>query len=78
LRLQLAFAVDDAHVDLEPVFVLQQLFHPVIELEEGADQHQPVFRAFDEFFEEVIGCRGIEKLSHVALDVLQDFPDQAV
>ena len=38
LRLQLAFAIDDAVVDLQPIFVGQQLFHPVVEFEEGADQ----------------------------------------
>ena len=75
LRLQLAFAVDDAHVDLQAVLVLQQLFHAVIELEEGADQHQPVLGAFDEFFQEVIGGGGVEKLCHSAL---QDFSDKAV
>lgn len=75
LRLQLAFAVDDAHVDLQAVLVLQQLFHAVIELEEGADQHQPVLGAFDEFFQEVIGGGGVEKLGHSAL---QDFSDKAV
>jgi len=42
LRLQLAFAVDDTHVDLQPVFVGQQLFHAVVELEEGADQDEAV------------------------------------
>lgn len=75
LRLQLALAVDDTHVDLQAVLVLQQLFHTVIELEEGADQHQPVLGAFDEFFQEVIGGGGVEKLGHSAL---QDFSDKAV
>ncbi len=75
LRLQLAFAVDDAHVDLQAVLVFQQLFHAVVELEEGADQHQPVLGTFDEFFQEVIGGGGVEKLCHSAL---QDFSDKAV
>jgi hypothetical protein len=30
--LQLTFAVDDAHVNLEPILVGQQLFHAVVEL----------------------------------------------
>lgn len=64
LGLQLAFAIDDAHVDLEPVLVFQQFLDAVVELEKGADQNQPVFGAFDEFFEEVIRRRGIEKLGH--------------
>ena len=38
LRLQLAFAIHDAHVDLQSVLVRQQLLHPIVELEEGADQ----------------------------------------
>ena len=42
LRLQLALAVDDAHVDFQPVLVCQQLFHAVIEFEERADQNQAV------------------------------------
>ncbi|MNL42455.1 hypothetical protein D3C87_1649100 [compost metagenome] len=37
-RLQFAFAIDDPHIDLEPVLVGQQLLDPVIELEKGADQ----------------------------------------
>ena len=73
LRLQLAFAVDDAHIDLQAVFVLQQFFDAVVQLEKRADQNQPVFRAFDEFFEEVIGGGGIEKLGHVALRVWWSF-----
>lgn len=73
LRLQLAFAVNDAHINLQPVFVFQQLFHAVIELEEGADQHQPVFGTFDEFFEKVIGGGGIEKLCHAASTAVKDF-----
>lgn len=73
LRLQLALAVDDAHVDLQAVLVLQQLFHAVIELEKGADQHQPVFGTFDEFFEKVIGGGGIEKLCHAASTAVKDF-----
>ena len=50
LRLKLAFAVDDVHIDLQPVFVLQQLLDAVIELEKGADKHQPVLGALDQFF----------------------------
>lgn len=65
LGLQLALAIDDAHIDLEPVLVFQQFLDAVVELEKGADQNQPVFGAFDEFFEEVIRRRGIEKLGHV-------------
>ena len=56
LRLQFAFAVHDAHVDLQAVFVRQKLLHAVIELEEGADQNQAVGRAFDQFFQVVIGA----------------------
>lgn len=67
LRLQLAFAVDDAHVDLQAVLVLQQLFHAVVELEKGADQHQPVLGPFDEFFQKVIGGGGVEKLGHAEI-----------
>ena len=37
-RLQLTFAVDDPHIDLEPVLVGQQLLDPVIELEKGANE----------------------------------------
>lgn len=73
LRLQLAFAVDDAHVDLQAVLVLQQLFHAVVELEKGADQHQPVLGALDEFFQEVIGGGGVEKLGHAASLAVKDF-----
>jgi hypothetical protein len=35
LRLQLAFAVHDANVDLQPVLVRQQFLRPVVEFEEG-------------------------------------------
>ena len=38
LRLQLAFAIDDANVDFQPVLVRQQFLHPVVQFEEGADQ----------------------------------------
>lgn len=73
LGLQLALAVDDAHVDLQAVLVFQQLFHAVIELEKGADQHQPVLGALDEFFQEVIGGGGVEKLGHAASLAVKDF-----
>lgn len=73
LRLQLALAVDDAHVDLQAVLVLQQFFHAVVELEKGADQHQPVLGALDEFFQEVIGGGGVEKLGHAASLAVKDF-----
>lgn len=55
LRLKLAFSVDDAHIDLQPVFVLQQFLDAVIELEKGADEYQPFLGAFDQFFKKVIG-----------------------
>lgn len=55
LRLKLAFSVDDANIDLQPVFVLQQLLDAVIELEKGADEYQPFLGAFDQFFKKVIG-----------------------
>lgn len=37
-RLEFALAIDDPHIDLEPVLVGQQLLDPVIEFEKGADQ----------------------------------------
>ena len=46
-RLQLAFAIDDPHIDLEAVLVGEQLLDPVVELEEGADQDQTLFGIFD-------------------------------
>lgn len=63
-RLEFAFAVDNTDIDLETVLVDQKLFDPVVELEEGADQDQAVFGVFDQFFEEVVGCTGVEKLGH--------------
>jgi hypothetical protein len=36
--LEFGFAIDDPHIDLEPVLVGQQLLDPVIEFEKGADQ----------------------------------------
>ena len=35
LRLQFAFTLHDAHVDLQSVLVCQQFFHAVVALEEG-------------------------------------------
>ena len=58
LWLQLALAVDDAHIDLQAVLVRQKLLHAVIEFEEGADQDQAVGGAFDQFFEVVVGAGG--------------------
>ncbi len=63
-RLQLAFAIDDPHIDLEAVLVGEQLLDPVVELEEGADQDQTLFGIFDKFFQKVVGCAGIQKLGH--------------
>lgn len=56
LWLQLAFAVHDAHVDLDPVLVRQQLFHAVVELEEWADQDEAVRCAFYQFFKVIVGA----------------------
>ena len=58
LWLQLALAVDDAHIDLQAVLVRQKLLHAVIEFEEGADQDQAVGGAFDQFFKVVVGAGG--------------------
>lgn len=55
LRLKIAFVVDDTHITLQAVFVLQQFFDTVIELEKGADKYQPVLGTFDQFFKKVIG-----------------------
>lgn len=59
LRLKLALAVDDAHVDLQPVLVGQQLLDAVVELEVGADEDQPVLGVLDQLFEEVIRRTGV-------------------
>jgi hypothetical protein len=59
LRLQLAFAVNDAHVDLEPVLVRQQFLHAVIELEKWADQYEAVGCALDHFLKEIVGRAGV-------------------
>ena len=75
---QMHLPLDDAHIDLQAVLVLQQFFDAVVQLEKRADQNQPVFRAFDEFFEEVVGGGGIEKLGHVALRVWWSFSDRSV
>lgn len=78
LRLQLAFAVDDAHINLQAVLVFQQLSNAVVELEKRADEYQSVFGAFDQLFEKVIGCGGVEKLCHAASNALKDLSYKAV
>jgi len=47
LRLQLAFAIDDPDIDLQAVLIGQQFLHPVVELEEGADQNQAIRRTLN-------------------------------
>ena len=42
LRLQLALAVHDAHIDLPLVLVGQQLIHTVVEFEKRTDKNQAV------------------------------------
>lgn len=78
LRLQLAFAVDDAHINLQAVLVFQQLSNAVVELEKRADEYQSVFGAFDQLFQKVIGGGGVEKLCHAASDALKDLSYKAV
>ena len=65
MGLQLALAVDDAHVDLQAVLVRQKLFHAVIELEEWADQDQAIGCAFDQLFQVVVGAGGGKKFGHL-------------
>jgi len=66
---QLALAVDDAHVDLHAVLVFRQLADAVVELEEGADDDQPLARGLDEFFEIVVGRAGVQELCHRCLSL---------
>lgn len=55
LGLKLAFSVDDAHIDLQAVFVFQKFLDAIVEFEKGADEYQPFLSTFDQFFKKVIG-----------------------
>ena len=59
---QIGFAVNDADVDFEPVFVFQQFANPVIEFQIGADDDEAIPRALDDFFKVVINSTSIENL----------------
>lgn len=78
LWLQFALAVDDTHINLQAVLVFQQLPNAVVQLEKRADEYQSVFGAFDQLFEKVIGCGGVEKLGHAASNALKDLSYKAV
>src|SRR5690349_12059363 len=62
VRLQIAFAVDDA--DIERALLFEQIFGPSAELEERVDQHEPLAGSRDELLEVECGCAGSEELRH--------------
>ena len=53
-RVQIGFAVDDAHVDFQSVFVFQQFADSVIEFQIRADDNEAVSCALDDFFKVII------------------------
>ena len=55
------------HVNFQAVLVSEKLFHSVVELQEWADQDEPVFGVFDQLFEEVICRAGVQELCHEEL-----------
>jgi len=62
--LKFAFAIDNAHVNFQPVFVFKQFLDAVIQFKVGANQPEAFTAVFDEFFK-VIGCgAGVEEFGH--------------
>jgi len=62
LRLKFVLAIDDANINLEAVFVLQQFFEPIIQLKERTNQNQALGSTLDHFFQEIVCGTGVQEL----------------
>jgi hypothetical protein len=54
LGLELVFSVDDADIDLEPIFVYEEFFDAVVQLQGWADEDEPVVGKANDLLEIVV------------------------